>query len=182
MNRIEIIDSNEERVKLEDLYKKYRGLMFHIAIKIVKDKTLAEDVLSDSVIKLIRHRKKIFEMNCYQQQLYIVNIIKTTSWDMLKKMKYNTADDTEDILSAIPDNDDVMLDQLIAKEGYETIKEAIKALPDSLRNVAYLNLICERNHEEIAEILGISNAASKMRLTRAKKAMREALTGGENGK
>jgi RNA polymerase sigma-70 factor (ECF subfamily) len=153
--------------------------MLHIAIQILKDRELAEDALSDSVIKIIRHREKIFGLTCYQQRLYIVNIIKTTSLDLLKKEK-NNADDVEDILATIPDNS--VLDELVAKEGYEAIKDAIKALPESLKNVAYLNLICERTHEEVAGILNISISASKMRLMRAKKAMREALTGEHNGK
>jgi len=96
-------------------------------------------------------------------------------------MKNNIADDTEEILATMPDSDNAVLDELVAQEGYDAIKEVIKALPDSLKDVAYLNLICEHSHEEIAGILGISNAASKMRLARAKKIMREALKGGENG-
>jgi DNA-directed RNA polymerase specialized sigma24 family protein len=83
----------------------------------------------------------------------------------------------------MPDSEDnIVLDEVVAKEGYAAIKAIIKTLPDSLRQVAYLNLICDRSHEEIAGILGISNAASKMRLMRTKKAMRQALKGGENGK
>lgn len=179
---ITTIDSKEDKIKLEELYKKYRGLMLHIAVQTLKDKELAEDVLSDSVIKIIRHRQKIFGLNCYQQRLYIVNIIKTTSLDLLKKMKNNPAEDTDEIMATIQDSNNTVLGEIIANEGYETIKRIIKTLPDSLKNVAYLNLICEYSHEEIAGILGISNSASKMRLARAKKAMREALTGGENEK
>ena len=123
---ITTIDNNEEKTKLEELYKKYRGLMLHVAIQILKNKELAEET--------------------------------------------------------IPDNSISTLDDLIAKDGYKAIKKAILALPESLKDVAYLNLICERNHEEIAKILGISNSASKMRLTRAKKAIREALAGENNGK
>jgi RNA polymerase sigma-70 factor (ECF subfamily) len=175
------IDSNEEKNKLEELYKKYRGLMLHIATQILKDKEAAEDVLSESVIKIIRHRQKIFDLNCYQQRLYIVNIIKTTSLDLLKKIKNSPTDDG-DMLENIPDNDVTLLSDLVANEGYEAIKGIIKTLPDSLKNVAYLNLICEHSHEEIARVLGISISASKMRLARAKKAMREALTGDKNGK
>jgi len=180
---ITAIESEEEQVKLETLYKKYRGLMLHIAMQVVKDKDLAKDILSDSIIKIIRHRKKIFELNCYQEQLYIVNIIKTTSLDLIKKLKNNsTIEDAEDILTVLPDNDNTVLDEVVAKEGVELIKEIIMTLPDSLRHVAYLSLICEHSHEEIAGVLGISNAASKMRLARAKNAMREALKGGEDGK
>jgi RNA polymerase sigma-70 factor (ECF subfamily) len=176
------IDSKEDKIKIEELYKTYRGLMLHIAMQILKDRELAEDVLSDSIIKIIRHREKIFSLNCYQQQLYIVNIIKTTSLDLLKKLKnIKATDDAEDMLATTPDDNNIMLDELIAKEGYQTIKEIIKALPDSLKDVTYLYLICERSHGEIAEILGISISASKMRLTRAKKAMREAVTGDKNG-
>jgi len=178
-NILTTIDNNEEKSKLEELYKKYRGLMLHIATQILKDKELAEDVLSDSVIKIIRHRQKIFGLNCYQQQLYIVNIVKTTSLDLLKKIKNNPIEDTDDIPETISDNG--LLDELIATESYEAIKKIIKALPGGLRDVAYLNLICEHSHEEIAGLLGISSSSSKMRLTRAKRALREALKGGEYG-
>jgi RNA polymerase sigma-70 factor (ECF subfamily) len=179
---ITALDSKEDKNKLEELYKKYRGLMLHIAIQILKNHELAEDVLSDSVIKIIRHRQKIFGLTCYQQRLYIVNIIKTTSFDLLKKMNNNPTEDIDGIMETMQDIDNTVFDEVIANEGYETIKRIIKTLPDGLKNVAYLNLICEYNHKEIAGILGISNSASKMRLARAKKALREALTGGENEK
>ena len=58
------------------------------------------------------------------------------------------------------------------------VKKAIGELPDGYRTVLSLYLLEGYDHQEIAEIMGISESTSKSQLNRAKGKLREKLTVG----
>ena len=158
--------------------------MIHIARGMVNDHALAEDIVSEAVIKLIRNTDKIDSLGCYQQKQYIVFIIKNTCIDHYRKVnkrKIDTVGDWSEDTMAIEDINNDPLDEIISKEGYESIVNAIMALPDTLKDVTYLYLVHGHDHDEIADMLGISYDNSKMRLSRAKKMVKKILNTGSAG-
>ena len=66
-------------------------------------------------------------------------------------------------------------DQLETGEVRQQVRAAIDRLPDSYRTVLLLRDIEEFDTDEAAETLGISRAAVKTRLHRARQALREQL-------
>ena len=172
------ITNEKTKHKAEVLYKKYIGLMIHIAREMVSDHTLADDIVSEAAIKLIRNVEKIASLGCYQQKQYIVLIIKNTCIDHYRKVnkrKNETAGDWDTDNMAIDEINRDPLEDIINKEGYEAIVNAIMELPDTLKDVTYLYLVHGHDHDEIADILGISYDNSKMRLSRAKKIVQKIL-------
>jgi len=57
----------------------------------------------------------------------------------------------------------------------ERVKEGIEKLPDGYRTVLSLYLLEGYDHQEIGEILGISESTSKSQLNRAKSKLKELL-------
>jgi RNA polymerase sigma-70 factor (ECF subfamily) len=163
----------------EQLYLKYKGLMSYIANKFISDSTLAEDLVSDSVVKILKNINTLKGYNCYQQGQYIVFIVKNTCIDHLKKIERQKIvyieDEKFDSVAAGTNKNDP-LDYAISSEGFEALVTIIMDLPDKLKDVAYHYFINEQNHNEIAEILGISYDNSKTRLMRARKLIKESLT------
>ena len=172
------IPDEKTRHKAELLYEKYIGLMIHVARKMVGDPNLAEDIVSESVVKLLRYIDKIDSLACYQQRQYIVYIVKSTCIDYYRKTgkdKVDTVDDWDTSIMSAEDNSLNPLDDLVSKEGYESLVTAILNLPDTLKEVTYLHLVHGHDHNEIAALLGISYDNSKMRLSRAKKIIKESI-------
>ena len=58
----------------------------------------------------------------------------------------------------------------------DRVKRAIEELPDGYRTVLSLYLLEGYDHQEIAEIMAISESTSKSQLNRAKTKLRERLT------
>jgi RNA polymerase sigma-70 factor (ECF subfamily) len=58
----------------------------------------------------------------------------------------------------------------------DRIKKAIEQLPDGYRSVLSLYLLEGYDHQEIAEIMGISESTSKSQLNRAKARLKALLT------
>lgn len=63
------------------------------------------------------------------------------------------------------------------RESASQLKEAMDALPETLRTVFQLRDVEERSTAETAEILGLSQSAVKVRLHRARLLLREKLSG-----
>jgi len=167
----------------EKIYEEYYGLMMHIALGVLEGHALAEDAVSESFIKIMKHNEKIAGLARHQRKSYIVSIVRTTSLDMLRKRggAFASKEDPDKALESVADSSIPVLDGLIAREGCESIVDAIKSLPGTLRDVAYLSLVYDQSHEEISSMLGISYDTSKTRLSRAKKLIREKLTEDSNG-
>jgi RNA polymerase sigma-70 factor (ECF subfamily) len=85
-----VSDSEKERAML--LYKKYVGLMNFIAKKSVNDQSAIDDIVSDSAIKMLRHLEKLEQFSCYEQQQYIVSIVKSVCVDYYRKSSKNTTE------------------------------------------------------------------------------------------
>ena len=63
----------------------------------------------------------------------------------------------------------------------DEVKQAIQKLPDKYQYVVMLFLIEGYDHQEIAEILNITEVASRTQLSRGKTKLRELLTTEQNG-
>ena len=62
------------------------------------------------------------------------------------------------------------------------LERALAALPDGYREVLILHDVEGYTHEEAAELLGVEIGTSKSQLSRARRALRARLTGGDDGR
>ena len=167
--------------KIAQIFDEYYALMLHVAMDILNDRTLAEDAVSESLEKIIKNISNIGEVSCYKTKSYIVIIVKNTSINLLKKENRNRNNDDEH--SNIIDIDSLIPENLISMEGFDGLVDIIKSLPSTLKDVAVLSLVQEYSHQEIAKRLGIKNDTVRMRLSRAKKIIKNILKeGGKHGK
>ena len=173
--------NEKDKVLVEQLFDNYHRLMLYIANQILNDHALAEDSVSESFIKIIRHRDKLRDVSSHQTKAYIVNIVRTTSLNLIKQRAIRSHE-PEEFLDDVADENINIQDDLVAKEGVATIMKAFQTLPIILKDVAYLYFTHELSHDEIAETLNISVAASKKRLSRARLAIKKILGGDSDEK
>ena len=172
------MDNEEHKSKMASIFHEYYYLMLHIAMGILKNRALAEDAVSASIEKIIKNISKIGDVSCYKTKTYIVIIIKNTSIDILRKASRNDSPLNEFTdLPDIADGDSLILENYVSMEGYDNLVAIIKSLPPSLKDATMLSLIHDYNHKEIAEMLGVSYDVVKVRLSRAKKIMKDVLGG-----
>jgi len=170
------IEDEEDRLKIERLYYKYRQLMFKEAQVILKDEHLSEDAVAESFIRIIKNLHKIDENNCPRTRSYLVIICRNVSKDIYKSRIYlNTIDDlaedieVEDMVCSDPN------DIVVNKETLEQIAKVIENLDIIYRDVFLLRRVHNLSREEIAKIFGISVETVKKRLARAKVKIVESL-------
>lgn len=175
------MNNEADKVTIEQIYDEYYSLMLYIASSRLEDHALAEDVVSESFIKIMKHLGKFQDAASHQVKGYVVNIVRTTSLDFLRKRKreqdYVDLGESDEQLEYVPDASIRIMDGMIVNEWRESMKEAIKILPETLKHVTYLAWVHGFGHDEIAQQLGISLATSKKRLSRARQEIKKILTG-----
>jgi RNA polymerase sigma-70 factor (ECF subfamily) len=139
------IGESDKRL-VEQLYVKYHRLMLYIANSIFCDYALAEDAVSESLIKIMRYRKKLHDVSSHQTKAYIVSIVRTTSLNLLKKKDSSFNPQTEELSDEITDEHADMLDELISREGYDSLMSAFQSLPPPLKEIAYKRFVLNLSH------------------------------------
>ena len=80
-----LIDNEDDKIKFEDIYGKYKKMMFWIANQILNDERDIEEVVQDSFIKIIRNLDKIEKINSKKTKSFISIIVKNTAIDVYRK-------------------------------------------------------------------------------------------------
>jgi RNA polymerase sigma factor (sigma-70 family) len=153
------------------LYKLYYKAMYSVSVRIVNDGMEAEDIMQEAFLSAFK------KINTYKGEVsfgaWLKKIVVNRSLDYLKKRKVQL-EEIDDRTAQIEDY------QMPTQEvKAEVLKSAIQDLPDGYRVVLSLYLIEGYDHDEISQILKISNSSSRTQLLRAKNKLRELLKGKE---
>lgn len=162
---IEKCKNNDRKAQLQ-LYNKYCDGMFHVAYRFMKSVEDAEDVMQEAFVKAF---KKLHQYNGEVAfGAWLKRIVINQCIDQLKYEKQELLSLEDRPYEAAAEENDV---HGIAEE--EVLKThviaAIVTLPEKYRMVVMLYLIEGYDHQEISEILGISETASRTKLLRGKK-------------
>ena len=141
--------------------------MYSICLRIINNETEAEDVMQEAFLNAFK------KIDTYKGEVsfgaWLKRIVINRSLDVLKKRKVKF----EEINEKTNQIADYQME--IKEVNVQLIKDAIQKLPDGYRVVLSLYLIEGYDHEEISEILGISNSNSRTQFLRAKNKLRELL-------
>ena len=78
-------ESEDDKVKFEEIYLKYKSLMFYAANKILHNEQDAEDAVHMAFIKIAENIKKIGVLDCPKTRSYIVTIVEHKAIDIYRK-------------------------------------------------------------------------------------------------
>ncbi|VAV83707.1 RNA polymerase ECF-type sigma factor [hydrothermal vent metagenome] len=174
---VEQCKQNNRNAQLK-LYNQYCDGMFIVAKRFVKDSCEAEDIVQESFIKAFE------KLHQYKAGVtfgaWLKRIVINKSIDFLKSKKQQLLELDEVHLKVIDSNyeDEWLVDDAIT---LDEVKDAINKLPDKYMYVVMLFLIEGYDHQEIAEILQITEVASRTQLSRGKAKLKERLTLLQNG-
>ena len=75
----------KEREFMEELYRKYERLMYATVRRYISDSMEQEEIVQESLKKLIEKRRVLCNLDCAAQAGYIVVAIRNTSFSYLRK-------------------------------------------------------------------------------------------------
>jgi RNA polymerase sigma-70 factor (ECF subfamily) len=159
----------QEQYAMYEIYKLYYKAMYNTSLRIVNNTAEAEDIMQDSFLdafQKIEGYKGTASFGSWLKRIVINN-----SLDQLKRVTGLSF--IEEYDAEIPDTGTDEYDNTDYK--IEEIKRAITQLADDYRVILSLYLLEGYDHEEIGNILGISNNTSRVRYFRAKNKLVELL-------
>ena len=168
---ISMLETEEDKDIFIQLHDEYSGVMFKRAYSILRDTALAEDVVQESFIRILKNFKKIEKKKCPQTRKYFVNIVRTISIDVYRKNKKQQTISFDEFEATIIDEFANTEDILDGKE----LESHLLKLPKSYYIIMSLKYDDGYSYKEIAEILSINEENVKKRLLRARTKLREIL-------
>lgn len=82
-----MMDSQEDQSKFEKIYLTYKGLMYHVAYKILNNEHDAEDVVHSAFVNIVENIQKIDVPVCQKTQNYVVTIVENKAIDLYRANK-----------------------------------------------------------------------------------------------
>lgn len=152
--------------------------MFIVAMRFVKDTMEAEDIVQEAFIKAFS------KLHQYKGEVtfgaWLKRIVINKSIDALKSRKQELTELDEVHLKVVDTSfeDEWLVDDAIT---LDEVKDAINNLPDKYKYVLILYLIEGYDHQEISQILSISEVASRTQLSRGKAKLKDLLILTQNG-
>ncbi len=149
------------------LYEKYAPKMLGVCRRYIKDLQFAEDVMVSGFVKVLKNLETFRHEGSFEG--WIRQIMVRESISYLRKNQFVVYDET--VMEKI--RPQTTIDSF--DWDTEHIQSLIDSLPDGYRTVFVLYAIEGYKHQEIGEILDISESTSKSQLFKARRILQEQL-------
>jgi RNA polymerase sigma-70 factor (ECF subfamily) len=152
----------------DELVTRHYQSVYRLAYRFLYDSPEAEDITQEVFLRVYRAAKTYTPKAKFSTWLY--TITKNLCFNELRKKKSVTVFSIEDeMLPELPSPDDSPVSKLEEAEVKQRVLDAVKALPANLRIAVLLLKYHDLSYEEVADILGCTVNAVKLRVHRAKK-------------
>ena len=162
-----------ERKAQYELYKHYSKAMFNVCMRMLNHVGEAEDALQEAFVDAFSHLHQFRHQSTFGAWLKQIVVNKAINqlrsrkvqWVEIEEWQQNgsNGEPTEEVPSW---EDDLAYD-------VERIRSSMQQLPEGYRVVLSLYLFEGYDHEEIGEVLGISETTSRTQYMRAKRRLLE---------
>ncbi len=147
-----------------------KNKLFRLALRITLDSAEAEDVTSDTLIKVWNKREELRGVESIEA--YCMTVCRNLALDRHeKKEAQNLSLEANEIDAA--DNSFTPDEQLERDEKLRKVHELFNQLPERQRTIMQLRDIKEKSYREIATIMGVSEEVVKVTLFRARQAIKK---------
>jgi len=153
-----------DRIAQKKLYDTFKNQMYTLAYRITNDFEDAEDVLQEGFLKVFKNLYKFNNKSKLSTWIHTI-IIRTAYRKIESKINYvslESVNNEENLILSYPSD-------------VEYLEQAIQGLSDGYRTIFTLYEIEGYKHQEIAELLTISENTSKTQLRNAKITLRNKL-------
>ncbi|NNF81970.1 MAG: RNA polymerase sigma factor [Flavobacteriaceae bacterium] len=174
---IEQCKNNDRKAQLQ-LYNSYCDGMYIVAQRFVKDSMEAEDIVQESFISAF------LKLHQFKGEVtfgaWLKRIVVNKCIDTLKSRKQQMTELEEVHLKVV---DTTGEDEWLVEDSItlDEVKETIKELSDKYKYVLMLYLMEGYDHQEISQILNITEVASRTQLSRGRAMLKDRLIRTQNG-
>ena len=158
----------DDKIWLKNYFLEYKNLVYRVAVSIIKDAQLAEDIVQEVFVTLYCKADHIQDINKIKPWLVKTTVNRAIDFTRKSKRVVILGDDffeqLQDKTSADPASD------MDKRELSLEIHKTMDMLPPEMKALVFLYYFLEIPQKEIAEDLGLAIGTVKTRLRRARMA------------
>lgn len=166
---LQLLETEEERCRFEEIYRAYRNLLFYVAYRILQNEQDAEDAVHQSFVKLAERMDLISEGPGIRTRALVVTVTERTAIDLYRRRRAHPTVDVDEL--------PLFYERQVEEDG--TLAAAIAAMPPRYREVLLLKYYNGYTDNEVAALLGTTPGNVRQLLSRARKKLAEELAGRE---
>ena len=155
--------AEEEGLSPEGLVRSHAALVLAVCLAYTRNRHDAEDAMQDAFVKAFRNLHTLRDAN--QVRAWLLQIARRTCIDHQRRRR-PTAPIPEEVAAAVPE-----------KAAAEDLHRAIARLPEEYRETITLYYLDGRSCAAVGQSLGITEAAVRQRLVRARLMLHDFLAG-----
>lgn len=162
---LQMIESEEDKTKFEQIYINYNRLMFYIAKDILKNEEDAWDAVHNSFLSIVDKMDRIHDTKCNETKAFLMIIVKNKAIDIYRRK--NKIQFVE-----LVENDDYycIADPEIPEDCEYSVLSKLKPF---VRDVLILKYGYEYSNDEVAQMLNSTPEAVRKAAWRARKKLKE---------
>lgn len=162
----------------QEVYNEYYRLVYGLVYFIVKDHQMAEDIIQESFLRAIKKAPQLQDLS--KLEAWLKALARNVALNALRKLKRNRNELESDrhffMKESSEANSYVPLEQEVeVKLMQESIVKYISVLKPEYRRLIEMRWIERLSYKEMAEELGISEGKVKLKLFRAREAIKNKL-------
>ncbi len=167
-----LIDDEQDKLRFEIAYYKYRNLLHYKARSILKDEHRAEDAVQEVFMRIAKNFHKVGDINSPQTRNFFVLITERVALNIAEREeRFKTASEEE-----LYQFHNFHLAEYVEEAAQnKALIDAILSLPKKYREILYLSGIYGFDVKEAARLLGISSDVAWKRLYRARNELKKVL-------
>ena len=157
-----------------ELFRRYQQVVWRACYGMMRNSRDAEDLTQEVFFKAYRNLTKFEGRSSFKTWIYRI-AINTSQNEIRRRSRRAQEAETavEDMAEYLPSNNSLEA-TILARQQRNLLQQAMASLRPEEYEVLYLKDVEERPYAEIAEQLNISLSAAKMRVQRARLALRVA--------
>jgi RNA polymerase sigma-70 factor (ECF subfamily) len=162
-----VVGGKSHMAEFQDIYQRYAQDVFRFALYLSGDRSMAEDIASEVFVRLWASDEKMIRMPTVKA--YLFAIARHLYIDSRRSASRHVAIDPE--LPEKGTNPEMLT---IQKIELQEVSKLLQKLQEVERAALLLRAQQEMSYEDIAQVLGISLAAVKIKIHRARLRLAEA--------
>lgn len=167
--KLEEAKALDDRCFMEWLYQTFHALMWHTVQKYCRKDTLWEEIIQESLVRLLACVPKLRGLSEESLTAYVLVTTRNTAYLLLKREGI----EQERVISLdadeLPDDTPAMEERMIRAEDEKALSKVWEDLPESMRYLLSSYYLLGYKTSDLARELGCGPNTVRMRLTRARR-------------
>lgn len=165
---LSLIDTPQEKNGFRKLYEKYSKLMYYAAKRILENDRLAEEAVQEAFLRIAKNFSKVGDPDKPAAKRFVLVITENAALTLHSKEAKHTAGSDPDIAGKPCAGEERREDATAAAAESREAVEYILDMPQVQQSSLFLHTVYGYKYREIAALLGISEAAARKHVQRAR--------------